>query len=149
MDNIRIGRIAQELKKVLSNSIAYELNDPKISKITTVTDIRISSDLSYADVYVSVMGTDWDKNQTIEGLESATGYLKNSIAKEVKIRQIPELRFHLDNSLEYGLYMDQLINETLEQDRLNAEKRMENGLEEVVQENDHAAGDDAEDIDEA
>ena len=123
MDNIRLARISQELKKVLSHAISFDLNDPKISAMTSVSDIRVSNDLSYADIYISVMGTEWDKKQTLEGLDKATGYLKNIIAKEVKIRLIPELRFHLDNSIEYGLYMDKLIRETLEKDRLNAQKR--------------------------
>lgn len=123
MDNIRIGRISQEVKKVISKAISFDLKDPKVSDKTSVTDVKVSNDLSYADIYVTVMGTEWDKNQTIDGLENAEGYLKNSIATGMNIRQIPELRFHLDESIEYGMYMDKLIEETIAKDEKNAAQR--------------------------
>lgn len=117
MNKKRIGRISTEIQKVMSHAIDYEMKDPRIAKMTSVTDVTVSADLSYCDIYFSVLGEEWDKKQTLEGLESATGFLKNEIAQNIDIRKIPELRFHLDNSIEHGLYMDQLINKTLEEDR--------------------------------
>lgn len=121
----RVARISQEIRKALSYAISFELNDPKIGPVTSITDTKVSNDLSYADIYVAVMGTDWDKNQTMEALENATGYLKNYIANHVKLRIIPELRFHLDRSIDRGLYMDQLIKETIAEDRANQIERGE------------------------
>jgi ribosome-binding factor A len=113
----RLGRIGQEIKKTLSVAIQYKLKDPRVQQMTSITGVKLSPDLSYCDVFVSVLGQDWDKKQALEGLESAKGFLKNEIAQGVEIRQIPELRFHIDNSIEHGLYMDQLIAKTLEEDR--------------------------------
>lgn len=119
MNNKRAARISQEIKKALSHIISFELNDPKISSMTSVSDVEVSSDLSHAEIFISVLGKDWDKKQTLEGLEQAEGFLKRELGKAVKLRQMPELRFHIDNSIEHGLYMDQLIRETLEADRRN------------------------------
>lgn len=113
----RLGRIGQEIKKTLSVAIQYKLKDPRVQQMTSITGVKLSPDLSYCDVFVSVLGQEWDKKQALEGLESAKGFLKNEIAQGVEIRQIPELRFHIDNSIEHGLYMDQLIAKTLEEDR--------------------------------
>ena len=125
MNEKRLGRISQEVKKALSEAIFFELKDPKISTVLTLSEVRVSNDLSYTDVYVSVMGSDWDQRQTLEGLENAQGFLKNYLAHHVKIRQIPELRFHLDDSIEHGMYMDKLIAETLRKDAENQAARGE------------------------
>ena len=116
MNEKRLGRISQEVKKALSEAIFFALKDPKIASVLTLSEVRVSNDLSYADIYVSVMGSDWDKRQTIEGLRNAEGFLKNYLAHHVKLRQIPELRFHLDDSIEHGMYMDKLIADTLRKD---------------------------------
>lgn len=123
MNEKRLGRISQEVKKALSEAIFFELKDPKISTVLTLSEVRVSNDLSYTDVYVSVMGSDWDQRQTLEGLENAQGFLKNYLAHHVKIRQIPELRFHLDDSIEHGMYMDKLIAETMRKDAENQAAR--------------------------
>ncbi|WP_019189967.1 30S ribosome-binding factor RbfA [Levyella massiliensis] len=125
MNEKRLGRISQEVKKALSEAIFFELKDPKISTVLTLSEVRVSNDLSYTDVYVSVMGSDWDQRQTLEGLENAQGFLKNYLAHHVKIRQIPELRFHLDDSIEHGMYMDKLIAETMRKDAENQAARGE------------------------
>ncbi len=130
MNDKRMGRISHELMKVLSHAISFKLKDPKVAPITSVTGVEISSDLSYADVFVSILGADWDKLQTLEGLDKARGFLKNEIAHEVKLRQIPELRFHLDDSIEHGMYMDSLIEQTLAQDRESQKERADRGLDE-------------------
>nr|WP_072514301.1 30S ribosome-binding factor RbfA [Ndongobacter massiliensis] len=125
MDQKRVRRISQEIKKSLSHAISFELNDPKIAAITSLTEVRVSSDLAYADVYVTILGTPWEKRQTLEGLENAAGFLKRRLGEDVKLRSMPELRFHGDESIEHGLYMDKLIEKTLEEDRKAARARGE------------------------
>lgn len=112
----RMGRIAQEIKKVIAYDVSFVLNDPKISDRTSVTDVTISSDLSYCDIYVSVLGTEWEKKQSLEGLEGAKGFLKNELSQKIMLRQIPELRFHLDESIERGMKMDELISQVIAKD---------------------------------
>ncbi len=112
----RMGRIAQEIKKVIAYDVSFVLNDPKISDRISVTDVTISSDLSYCDIYVSVLGTEWEKKQSLEGLEGAKGFLKNELSQKIMLRQIPELRFHLDESVERGMKMDELISQVIAKD---------------------------------
>lgn len=132
MNPKRVGRISQEIKKALAQTIAFRLQDPKIAAITSVTGVRVSSDLSYADVYVTILGTSWEKQQTLEGLAKAGGFLKKELGHQVMLRQIPELRFQLDESIEHGLYMDQLIEKTLEEDRRHAVARGDDEEDEVA-----------------
>lgn len=117
MNHKRMGRISQEIKKVLSHAIIYEMKDPRIAPMTSVTDVTVSSDLSYCDAYISVMGKEWDKKQTIEGLEAGVGFLKNQLATKIDLRQIPDIRFHLDESIDRGMKMDALIEEVIQKDR--------------------------------
>lgn len=132
MNEKRLGRISQEVKKALSEAVFFALKDPKIASVLTLSEVRVSSDLSYADIYVSVMGSDWDKRQTLEGLSNAEGFLKNYLAHHVKLRQIPELRFHSDDSIEHGMYMDKLIADTMRKDEASraAREEAENHAEE-------------------
>ncbi len=126
----RMGRIAQEIKKVIAYDVSFVLNDPKISNRTSVTDVTVSSDLSYCDIYVSVIGTEWEKKQSLEGLEGAKGFLKKELSEKIMLRQIPELRFHLDESIERGMKMDELISRVIAQDDESRRLRGEDGSSE-------------------
>ncbi len=123
MNQKRMGRVSQEIKKCLSTAIKFDLRDPRISEMTSLTDVTISSDLSYCDIYVSVLGKEWDKKQTLEGLDQAGGYLKKMLADQIDLRQIPELRFHLDESIERGMKMDALIAQVIAQDQAHQKAR--------------------------
>ena len=77
----RKNRVGQEIKKVLSYAISYKLKDPQVKELTSVSDVDVSRDLSYADIYVTVMGTEWEKKQTIEALTKARGFLKHELSQ--------------------------------------------------------------------
>ncbi len=121
MNDKRLNRIAEEIKKVISTLIVNGLKDPRVDPITTITDVEITGDLKYATVYVSVLGDDKKKRDTLKGLDSAKGFLRTEIGKSVKIRYVPELKFSLDESIEKGIYMSKLIEEVTKSD--NDKKR--------------------------
>lgn len=117
MKDTRIQRISSEVKKVISQIIANDLKNPHISEMTSITEVRVSKDLMYADIYVSIFGSEKKKQETMEALEDSKGYLRNLLGKKLKLRLTPEPRFHLDQSIEIGVKMSQLINETIQADK--------------------------------
>ena len=89
--------------------IAREIKDPRIDPLTTVTAVNVAPDLKTAKVYVSVMGDEEAKKNTIAGLKSAQPYIRSLLAKTVNLRNTPELKFMIDDSIEYGMHMTELI----------------------------------------
>ncbi|SDY90580.1 30S ribosome-binding factor RbfA [Tindallia californiensis] len=128
----RVNRVNEEYKKAISSLLRTELKDPRISKMTSVVSVDVTRDLSYAYVYVSVLGTKSEKEETIKGLEKSAGYVRRAMAKKISLRHTPEVIFKLDESIEYGVNMSQKI------DQLNHEKFK----------NENADGFDKEDFDE-
>lgn len=117
MNNKRVHRISAEIKRVLSTSLYNSINDPRIDPINTaITEVKVTNDLSFANVYISVIGDDDKKEETLEGFRQASGFLKKEIANTVKLRQIPKLIFKLDESTERGMYINNLIEEIHEKD---------------------------------
>lgn len=109
-------RINGEVQRELSRIIQMELKDPRISPMTSVTDVEVTQDLKYCKVYVSVLG-DADKAQeTLKGLVQAGGFIRRELARTVNLRNTPELSFVLDNSIEYGNYMAKRIDEVIKED---------------------------------
>ncbi len=106
----RHERLEQDVKVALSHIIMYEVKNPSVTGMISVTDVKITSDQKYAKVYVSVFGKQ-NKNKVIEALKSSSGFIRGMLGKKVKMRNIPELIFNLDDSLEYGSYMDKKIDE--------------------------------------
>jgi ribosome-binding factor A len=102
----RPERIATVVRRIIGEAIVSRLSDPRISPLASVTRVRVSDDLAHADVYVSVMGEALEAITTLRGLESAQGRIQSMVASAMAIRQVPMLRFHLDNSIKRG-------NETL------------------------------------
>ncbi len=108
----RLGRIDEELKKEISNIINYELKNPKITGLISVTKTKITPDLKYAKVYVSILNAKNTK-ETFANLKKSTGYIRTEIAKRINLRITPELIFVLDDSMEYGAKIDQILKEIM------------------------------------
>lgn len=109
----RIIRIANEMKKVISDLLMYELKDPRIPVMTSVVQVKLTKDLKYGKVYVSVFGNEAEKAQALIALKNSAGFIKREIGKRMIIRAIPELTFEIDESMEYGAYMSELIDKTV------------------------------------
>ena len=120
----RTDRISEEIKKEISAIIQYELKDPRLPQMISVTGVDVTKDLRYAKVYVSVLGSENEKQDAITGLKSAAGFIRREIGRRIQLRYTPEIIFELDNSIERGVYINKLINETLQESRGagNAEK---------------------------
>ena len=92
------------------------LNDPRLSKVISVTAVEVNRDLSVAKVYVSVLGTDMDRSDAIDGLRSAANRLRMEVSKRIVIRTMPKLSFFSDDTLKTGADIDQLIDRVIAQD---------------------------------
>lgn len=108
--NYRSGRLGEEIRKIISDLMRKELKDPRIDTLTSVTAVDVTSDNSYATVYLSVLGDDEKKRDTLEAFKSAAGFIRNRIGKSVKIKHIPELTFKIDTSLDYGMHISKIID---------------------------------------
>ena len=111
-NNPRLGRIDEEYKKELSQIIGYELKNPNVTGLISVTKVKVTSDLKYAKVYVSVLNSKNIKN-TLAGLKKSSGYIRSELAKRVNLRNTPELIFELDDSIEYGAKIDSILKEIM------------------------------------
>lgn len=116
MDTKRINRISEEVRKTVSELLTMEIKDPRISPMVTVTKVKVTGDLSYANIYVSVLGDQEAKDDTLEGLESAKGFIRKEIGNRIDLRYVPEPVFHLDESIEQGIYMSKLIDKVNKED---------------------------------
>ena len=110
MASNRIGRINEEIQRELAEQIRF-LKDPRVSQVGMVSIIRVDTtgDLRYARVWVSVL----DKNQekdVMRGLKSAAGYLRRELGRALQLRHVPELQFFLDDSIEYGAHILDLLH---------------------------------------
>jgi len=106
----RLNRVNEELKKQLSGVINYELKNPNVTGMISVTRVKITPDFKYAKVYVSILNS---KNiqKTMEGLKESSGFMRSKLAKTINLRITPELVFELDDSLEYGERIDKVLKE--------------------------------------
>lgn len=105
----RTKRINEEVKREMS-SIIRDLKDPRISPMASVMSAEVTKDLKYAKIYVSVMGTDEEKDNTMAALKSATGFIKHEIATRLNLRCVPQPTFVLDTSIDYSMHISELIN---------------------------------------
>ncbi len=109
-NNNRLGRIDEEYRKELSQLISYELKEPSVTGMVSVTRVKVTPDLKFAKVSVSILNSK-DVKETLAGLKKSSGFLRSELAKRVNLRNTPELVFELDESLEYGARIDKIINE--------------------------------------
>lgn len=108
----RMDKVNEELKKELSLIIDQNLKDPNITGIISVTKVKTSPDLKYAKVYISLLNCKSKKN-TIEGIKNASGFIRTEIAKRINLRYTPEFSFEIDESMEYGDRIENILKEIM------------------------------------
>ena len=111
-ENPRLGRIDEEYRKELSQIIGYELKNPNVTGMISVTKVKVTNDLKFAKVYVSILNSKNIKD-TLAGLKKSSGYIRSELAKRVNLRNTPELIFELDDSIEYGAKIDSILKEIM------------------------------------
>ena len=110
-NSIQNTRINGEVQKVLSEIIRGAIKDPRISPLTSVVSVSVAPDLKTAKAYISVLGDKQAQADTLAGLKSAEGYIRRALAKSINLRNTPEIRFVMDQSIEYGVHMSKLIDD--------------------------------------
>ena len=116
-NSIKNTRINAEVQRELSSILRSEIKDPRIGTMTSVTGAQVAPDLKTCSVYISVLGDERVKEETIRGLKSAEGYIRRMLARNLNLRNTPELTFVLDQSIEYGVHMSKLIDEVVEKEK--------------------------------
>lgn len=104
-------RVNGEVQKELSNIIRGEIKDPRISSLTSVVEVEVTPDLKLCKAYISVLGDEEAQKNTMAGLKSAEGFIRTRLAKTINLRNTPEIRFILQQSIEYGVNMSKLIDD--------------------------------------
>ena len=109
-NNNRQGRIDEEFRRELSQLISFDLKNPSVTGMVSVTRVKVTPDLKFAKVSVSILNSK-NVKETLEGLKKSSGYLRSELAKRINLRNTPELVFELDESLEYGARIDSILNQ--------------------------------------
>lgn len=104
----RLNRINEELKKEISRVLTFELKNPNVTGLLSVTRAKITPDFKYAKIYVSILNSK-DIDKTMQGLKDSRGFIRSQIAKTINLRITPELSFELDDSVEYGMRIDNIL----------------------------------------
>lgn len=110
-NSIKNTKINGEVQRELSNIIRGEIKDPRINPLTSVVAVEVAPDLKTCKAYISVLGDEESQAKTLAGLKSAEGFIRSKLAKTVNLRNTPEIRFVLDQSIEYGVKMSKMIDE--------------------------------------
>lgn len=110
-NSMKNTRINGEVQRVLAEVIRGEIKDPRISPLTSVVAVEVAPDLKTCKVWISVYGDEEVQKDTLAGLKSAEGFIKNQLAKKINLRNTPEIRFVVDQSIAYGVKMSKLIDE--------------------------------------
>jgi ribosome-binding factor A len=103
-------RVADQIRKDLTDIIRNESHDPRIDPMISVTDVDVTSDLSLARVYVSKLGSAEERQELCDILNNARGFFRSALGKRLNLRVVPELRFYVDDSLAYGAKIENILN---------------------------------------
>ena len=116
-NSVKNRKINDEVRRVLAQIISGGIKDPRVSPMTSVLAVEVAPDLKTCKVWVSVYGDDQKKKDTMEGLKSASGFIRGELARRVNLRNTPQLQFILDDSIAYGVEMSRRIDEVLAEDQ--------------------------------
>ena len=110
-NSIKNTRVNTEVQRELSNIIRGGIKDPRVAPMTSVVSVEVAPDLKTCKAYISVLGDEEAQQNTVKGLQSAEGYIRRELAHTLNMRNTPEIRFVLDQSIEYGVMMSMKISE--------------------------------------
>lgn len=110
-NSIKNVRVNGEVHRVLAEIIRAGIKDPRINPMTSVVDVEVSPDLKQCKAWISVLGDEESQKETLEGLRSAEGYIRNQLARKINLRNTPEIHFIMDQSIAYGVNMSRLIDD--------------------------------------
>ena len=122
-NSVKNIRVNGEVQRVLAEIIRGEIKDPRISPWTSVVAVEVAPDLKSCKAWISVLGNEEVRENTLQGLKSAEGFIKRQLAKTINLRNTPEITFVMDQSIEYGVNMSRRIDEVITQDEQVAEER--------------------------
>jgi ribosome-binding factor A len=109
MASSRNRKIAEEIKKIVSHLMLVEIKDPRISKLSSVNHVEVTNDLRYTTLYISCFDPKHNVEMTIEGLNSAKGFIRKEIGKRLKLHFTPEPIFKADHSVEHGMHINEIL----------------------------------------
>ena len=110
-NSIKNTRINAEVQRELSNILHNGIKDPRVAPMTSVVAVEVAPDLKTCKAYISVLGDEQARQDTLKGLQSAEGYIRRELARTVNMRNTPEIRFIADQSIEYGVNISRKIDE--------------------------------------
>ncbi|MBB5147831.1 MULTISPECIES: 30S ribosome-binding factor RbfA [Ureibacillus] len=113
--SLRANRVAEQMKKELGDIIGRKLKDPRVGFVT-VTAVELTGDLQQATIYITTLGDEEEKNETLKALEKAKGFIRTEIGQRIRLRRTPELLFKFDSSIEYGNKIEQLLRSIKDHD---------------------------------
>ena len=119
----RVNRVGEQMKKELGDIISRKIKDPRVGFVT-VTDVQVTGDLQQAKVYISVLGDEQQREDTLKGLAKAKGFIRTEIGQRIRLRKTPELIFEFDETKAYGNRINSLIHE-LQRDEQSGEEEQE------------------------
>lgn len=118
MAKYRGGRINEEIKKSVSNTIQNKIKDPRLTAMVSVTEVEVTNDLSYAKVFVSIFGSsDKEKANTLDAIKCSASFIRKEIGQSVKLRHVPQVIIELDTTIDKALHLDSLFNKIKETEK--------------------------------
>ncbi|WP_066193742.1 MULTISPECIES: 30S ribosome-binding factor RbfA [Gracilibacillus] len=110
MSELRSNRVAEQMKKELGDIVSRKIKDPRIGFVT-ITDVEVTGDLQQAKIFISVLGDEDKKQETLIGLAKAKGFIRSEIGKRIRLRKTPELFFDFDDTIERGNRIEHILRE--------------------------------------
>jgi ribosome-binding factor A len=115
MRSFRVDKMGSFIRTLVSEAILNKINDPRVSRFASVTRVEVSGDLQVAKVYVSVMGTPAEERKTLAGLHHARGHVQRWVGRQLAVRNVPEIRFVLDESIKGAAETVRRIDDTMQE----------------------------------
>ncbi|WP_112180886.1 MULTISPECIES: 30S ribosome-binding factor RbfA [Paraliobacillus] len=110
MNQMRANRVAEQMKKELGDILSRKIKDPRVGFVT-ITDVEVTGDLQQAKVYISVLGEEKQKQDTLIGLAKAKGFIRSEIGTRIRLRKTPELFFEFDEAIEKGNRIEHILRD--------------------------------------
>ncbi|EIJ81457.1 ribosome-binding factor A [Bacillus methanolicus PB1] len=122
--NLRANRVGEQMKKELGDIIGRKIKDPRVGFVT-VTDVQVTGDLQQAKVFISILGDEEQRENTLKGLAKAKGFIRSEIGQRIRLRKTPEIIFEFDESIDYGNRIESLLHQIHNEEKSKEDRNEE------------------------